>query len=412
MRDTLIPFGDMGRIYARYEQLTGAPVDLEAIKRHHFAACMGNQLQFGAAVAAPDADTDLMTFMQWNSETNLMATDFLGEYLGLDLPEPGVDVEIPAAAHSRDDATWGQLVRALGSVTVDDSEAQHQLRLAFRMARHLHRRSEIGAALDAADLDDVHGLLGRRPADWLEAERELERFVMADADTGRYDAALTRPVPPAPPAHAHGARPGRLVDDPALPVPALRRRPHQRRPALSGARPTSHRSSCSPSVLATATASSGTAATVPLMTPYRARIILPDEPGRLGRAATALSRLGVNILDIDVQSDDGQLWADELLIDFPFTVDPDMIDQALRIAGVELIDLRPADSHEVVDSTVHTLELVQVLAGHGRDRRPARHACGAQHRALRPRVDHPAPGAVAVGCRRDGDDQRRGDTGA
>lgn len=191
MRDTLIPFGDMGKIYGRYEQLTGQPVDLEAIKRHHFAACMGNQLQFGAAVAAPDADTDLMTFMQWNSETNLMATDFLGEYLGLDLPEPGVDVEVPDASHSRDDATWGQLVRALGSVTVDHSEAQHQLRLAFRMARHLHRRSEIGAALDAADLDDVHELLGRRPADWLEAERELERFVMADADTGRHDAALT-----------------------------------------------------------------------------------------------------------------------------------------------------------------------------------------------------------------------------
>ena len=101
------------------------------------------------------------------------------------------------------------------------------------------------------------------------------------------------------------------------------------------------------------------------MTPYRARIILPDEPGRLGRAATALSRLGINILDIDVQSDDGQLWADELLIDFPFTVDPDLIEQALRVAGVELVDLRPADSHEVVDSTVHTLELVHALAGHG-----------------------------------------------
>ena len=92
MRDTLIPFGDMGKIYSRYEELTGAPVDLEAIKRHHFAACMGNQLQFGAAVVAPDIDTDLMTFMQWNSETNLMTTDFLGEYLDIDLPQPGVDV--------------------------------------------------------------------------------------------------------------------------------------------------------------------------------------------------------------------------------------------------------------------------------------------------------------------------------
>jgi aminoglycoside phosphotransferase (APT) family kinase protein len=187
MRDTLIPFGDMGRLYGRYEELTGEPVDLEAVKRHHFAACMGNQLQFGAAVAAPGPETDLMTFMQWNSETNLMATDFLGEYLAIELPS----VEVPETRRGRDDATFGQLVRALGAVSADDAETQHQLRLAFRMARHLQRRSEIGEVLDDADIDDVHQLLGRRPADWREAERELERFVMIDADTGRFDEALT-----------------------------------------------------------------------------------------------------------------------------------------------------------------------------------------------------------------------------
>jgi aminoglycoside phosphotransferase (APT) family kinase protein len=191
MRDTLIPFGDMGRIYARYEQLTGEPVDIEAIKRHHFAACMGNQLQFGAAVVAPDSDTDLMTFMQWNSETNLMTTDFLGEYLDIDLPVADADVEIPDARRNRDDPTFGQLVRTLGALNVDEPETQHQLRLAFRMARHLQRRGEIGAALDAADIDDVYALLSRRPDDWHDAERELERFVMADADVGTYDAELT-----------------------------------------------------------------------------------------------------------------------------------------------------------------------------------------------------------------------------
>ena len=192
MRDTLIPFGDMGKIYARYEELTGAPVDLEAIKRHHFAACMGNQLQFGAAVAHPDTHTDLMNYMQWNSETNLMATDFLGEYLDIELPQPGVDLEIPDARTTRHDETFVHLVRSLGSIRVDDGEAQHAMRLAFRMARHLQRRSQIGDALDAADIDDVHQLLGGpRPDDWLDAEHRLEAFVMADAATGSHDEALT-----------------------------------------------------------------------------------------------------------------------------------------------------------------------------------------------------------------------------
>jgi len=187
MRDTLIGFGDMRRLYARYEDLTGEPIDLEAVKRHHFAACIGNQLQFGAAVANPLPETDLMTYMQWNSETNLMASDFLGEYLGIELP----DVEPPPMPESRHDATFRHLVDSLGSVQTADRELQHDLRLAFRMARHLQRRSEIGDALDAADVDDVHQLLGRRPDDWLDAERELERFVIADAGTGRHDEELT-----------------------------------------------------------------------------------------------------------------------------------------------------------------------------------------------------------------------------
>jgi aminoglycoside phosphotransferase (APT) family kinase protein len=188
MRDTLIPFGDMGRIYARYEQLTGAPVDLEAVKRHHFAACMGNQLQFGAAVANPRPDTDLMNYLQWNSETNLMATDFLGEYLGIELPAP----QVPESRLQRHDVAFGQLVGALGSIEVDDPELRHELRLAFRTARHLQRRSEIGDTLDRADVDDVHRLLGgRRPEDWLDAERQLEAFVIADASIGRYDEELT-----------------------------------------------------------------------------------------------------------------------------------------------------------------------------------------------------------------------------
>ncbi|MDO8389959.1 MAG: phosphotransferase [Actinomycetota bacterium] len=187
MRDTLLHFGDFAKIYARYEQFTGTPIDLEAIKRHHFAACMGNGLQFGAAWRDPLPETDVMNIMQWSSETNLMATDFLGEYLGLDLPT----LQAPDASETRHDAVARQLVRSLGSVKVDDREAQHELRLAFRMARHLQRRSEIGAALDEADIADVAALLGRRPADWFAAERELEQFVLTDAGIGKYDEPLT-----------------------------------------------------------------------------------------------------------------------------------------------------------------------------------------------------------------------------
>jgi hypothetical protein len=101
------------------------------------------------------------------------------------------------------------------------------------------------------------------------------------------------------------------------------------------------------------------------MHPYRLRILLADEPGRLGRAATALSEIGINILDVDVQGADGQLWADDLLIDASVPLDTPTIDHALRMVGIRLVDLQPAEPHDVVDCAVRCLDVVRGLAEGG-----------------------------------------------
>jgi hypothetical protein len=62
----------------------------------------------------------------------------------------------------------------------------------FRLARHAARTDEIGDAVSAADLDDLHQVLGYRPDSWLDGEAELERFVLADAETGTHDEVLVQ----------------------------------------------------------------------------------------------------------------------------------------------------------------------------------------------------------------------------
>jgi aminoglycoside phosphotransferase (APT) family kinase protein len=190
MRDTLIPFGDFERLYDRFEEISGEPVDREAVRLHHIGATLGNQLMFGPAVADPVADTDLMNNMQWNSETNLHATEALAEFLDIELP----DVDPPEPRTTRQDHTHEYLVRSLRelSLSEDDEFRQHELRLAFRAARHLQRVHQVGDAVVDADLDDLVPLLGHRPATWQEGDAELERFVLADAATGRYDEELVR----------------------------------------------------------------------------------------------------------------------------------------------------------------------------------------------------------------------------
>ena len=187
MRDTVIGFGRFADLYARYEELSGTPVDLAATQRHHFAFALTNQLAFSAALRHPPTASDLMTNLQWCCETNLFATEALAEILGIELPT----VEVPAPTESRGAVALAHLVANLRVLDVDDEYLRYRLRTMFRLARHAARADEIGDAVSAGDLDDVHELLGHRPASWLEGEAELERFVLEHDDTSRYDAQLT-----------------------------------------------------------------------------------------------------------------------------------------------------------------------------------------------------------------------------
>jgi aminoglycoside phosphotransferase (APT) family kinase protein len=186
MRDTIMGYGNFAELYDRYSEITGEPVDLDAIQRHHFAFTLTNQLPLGAALREPPPGSDLMTNLQWCCETNLFATEALAEILDIELPT----VEMPEARRSRATPAFDQLVRGLRTLETADEFVRYQLRTMFRLARHAHRVDEIGDAVSEADLDDLHQLLGHRPEDWFEGEAELERFVLADAGVGRYDDVL------------------------------------------------------------------------------------------------------------------------------------------------------------------------------------------------------------------------------
>ena len=118
-----------------------------------------------------------MTYAQWVSETNLHTIETMAEYLGIELD----DVPIPDPSSSPVSAPHAHLSRSLGAINVDDPYVKYQVRIAFRLARHLQRFNEIGAEVVDEDRADVAALIGgRAPHDWDECEAELERFVLAD----------------------------------------------------------------------------------------------------------------------------------------------------------------------------------------------------------------------------------------
>jgi aminoglycoside phosphotransferase (APT) family kinase protein len=188
MRDSIIPFGDFNRIYDRYAELTGKPVDIDAIQKHHIYFTLSNQLAFSHARREPPTESDFATNMQWCTETNIYATEALAEYLDIELPT----VEMPADEASIASVAIDHLVRVLSTVQIADEYARYRIRGAFRTARHVQRVDQIGRQLVEDDVDDLHQLLGRRPADWFAGERELEEFVHTKNGDGRYDDDLCR----------------------------------------------------------------------------------------------------------------------------------------------------------------------------------------------------------------------------
>jgi aminoglycoside phosphotransferase (APT) family kinase protein len=184
MRDTILGYGDFGELYDRYAEITGAPVDIDAIQHHHLAFTLSNQLAFHAALADPPPESDFMTNLQWCSETNLFAVEALAEILGIELPE----IELPEPRESPIAVAHRHLVQSLRTLETGDAYTQHSVRILFRLARHIARFDEIGDASTEADLDDLADLLGRRPASWDEGDAALEQYVQKDA--GAHDAEL------------------------------------------------------------------------------------------------------------------------------------------------------------------------------------------------------------------------------
>jgi len=184
MRDSVIPYGDFNAIYDRYGELTGGPVAMAAIQWHHLFFTLTNQLSFHGPLARPLVDTDYMTYAHWVSETNLHTVETMAEYLGLELD----DVAIPEPVNSPVSGPHEHLSRSLRSIKVDDPFVAYQVRIAFRLARHLERFDQIGAEVMEQDRADLAALAGRAPFTWDDCEAELERFVLAD--NGAHDAEL------------------------------------------------------------------------------------------------------------------------------------------------------------------------------------------------------------------------------
>lgn len=94
-----------------------------------------------------------------------------------------------------------------------------------------------------------------------------------------------------------------------------------------------------------------------MTTRHRVRIELPDRPGALAKATTAIARAGGNLLSVDIHEIDGERTVDEILVDLPDECQPALLAAALADAEAgALLSMQP-DSGSV-DPIVRALHWV------------------------------------------------------
>jgi aminoglycoside phosphotransferase (APT) family kinase protein len=186
-REPYLRYGDIHDVFARYEELGGVEVDYDAIDYYFIQESILNQMSFGPGLADPPLMSDYTMNLTWVHLTNIWALEVLAARVGVaverpEMPVSGAPATFTSAPHRLMTASMRALVHASSEFD------QYRARALYRLAGHLQRLADVGAAVLDDDLDDMAALLGHRPDSWDAGEAELEQFVIAD--DGRHDAQL------------------------------------------------------------------------------------------------------------------------------------------------------------------------------------------------------------------------------
>jgi hypothetical protein len=202
VRDTIKNIGELSDTAARYEQITGIAIDHDVVEYHTVLYNAISVISTGPPLAAPLPGTDWLSYLAWYVNGARWAFESIAEIRGFQL-DP---VTIPEAHPGRHAPAFRHLVTGLRDATSPAIADDYERVALGRLANHLKRVDEIGAALDAADLDDLGRALGRRP-DPTEAdaavldlvehagpEREEELVRLLDARAQRMHLSMASPT--------------------------------------------------------------------------------------------------------------------------------------------------------------------------------------------------------------------------
>jgi aminoglycoside phosphotransferase (APT) family kinase protein len=188
-RDMYYPIGDMRACFRLYSELSGRPVDLDAVRYYTVKAMIIVPLSLAPVMENLDPRTEHAEWIAQYVYYERTTAEALAEAMGIELeplaipdPEPGPRVALFEILQEN--------LRDEQLPAIEDPYRRFRMQMTLRLVQHLCNADRLGPALDAQELDDLGQLLGRRPASLREGRRALDRLVREEGH--RREEALVR----------------------------------------------------------------------------------------------------------------------------------------------------------------------------------------------------------------------------
>jgi aminoglycoside phosphotransferase (APT) family kinase protein len=173
LRSATEPMGDLGRVFAQYQNVSGQSLDVEAIEYHtaKFALCtpLGLVTVLHLDLVLPE----ILQYVEWFHQLSLHAIESIARQAQVPL-EPIVLPEPESGDYS---AITGGLPSMIEALQAQPGHTQYQRQTVALVARFCERASDYRRVIAAADLDDIAALLGARPTDKSAGDVLLEDFI-------------------------------------------------------------------------------------------------------------------------------------------------------------------------------------------------------------------------------------------
>ncbi len=173
MRDLSEKTGDAATLTRRYAELTGKPIDMQALRFHLVAFSAVSSLLISDVYTRPTPETDYFEYFVYYWGSLRIALEGMAEFLGVGL-KPFVE---PEAVTTPQSLHLEMLAHAIGQIETPTDMDRYKLSKVSAEAAYLDRVDRWGATLDRAYLADIRETLDIDAVDPIDAEAKLEAFV-------------------------------------------------------------------------------------------------------------------------------------------------------------------------------------------------------------------------------------------